>query len=584
MRRGRGAQGRGAAASLPSVRSSSSVLVLSLGLLLAGCLETSTGPTEPDCSPVASCVELRPACGAALDDGCGGFIDCSTCDDGMTCVSGLCECPPPPTCASVRGVACGSRPNACGPSVECGLDCPFGTVCVEDTGLCGTPCDVATDCPGLGSHPGTCNQTIATCQNTPACDRNLCGTWQLDTEFGPVALSCGCPPNRTCDAASGRCLCDAEAERAVVCEGVCGQVTICDGSIVVCDAATHASTVCDGRCGEVTLCGGAPVTCPTCALGTCDPAQQRCRAGVRPAGWEFDPVQLLSAAAFSGRAPQAVTALRRPDGIELWIVAGHNQESRLYRVELEADGRTVRGAPTEAPAPPPEYAYPYAGAPVVSLDGARLWILHSHSDASLPRLHVAEIDPVTRALAPSRPAAIGLENVLSFVPIRDSRTALVATWEPNQATVPELPARDVPPYAGLLHELGRYSTTPAERGYPLLRGQWRFDEPSVREWVDEAYGNQIGGIQRGCEGLSITFDWVEGGVLESQGGTAFAGLLELDGDGLPGERPVRPLPLHGLGLISTTPTVSLSELPGCDLAFVVTDVSGGALHVATPTP
>ncbi len=576
MRRRRGAGGGCYAATM---RSSLAVLVLAVGPLAAGCISTSTEPTEPPCVPF-TCEELRPDCGPALDDHCGHPLDCSACDAGKECVGGVCDCLAPPSCTSVRGIACGERTNVCGASIECGRDCPFGTTCDLKTGLCGTICDVADDCPGVGDEPGVCNLSLNTCQNDPSCDPDLCGSWQLDTALGPSTIACGCPVNRSCEP-TGRCLCDVEAHRAVACEGLCGDVTLCDGSTMACDAARHASTVCDGRCGEVQFCDDAKVTCPACPLGVCEPGEARCREGQRPTRWAFDPTALLGAADFSGRAPQAVTAHRRSDGIELWVVAGHNGDARLYRVDLLGDGRTVRGPIVEATPPPIEYAYPYSSGPVVSLDGARLWILHGHSNASLPRLHVAEIDPITRVLAPLRPVAIGFDNVLAFVPFRDSRTALVATHDPPQLTVPDFPEQPDPPFAGRLYELGRYSTTPIDRGYPVMRGAWHFDEPATHEWVDEDFGNQIGTVQRGCDGRSITFDWVEGGILKGTGDTTFAGVLTLDPEGLPGALPVRPLPLLGLTLQSTE-TVSLSELAGCELAYIVTSVGGGTLHVAVP--
>lgn len=103
---------------------------------------------------VSSCTRraCNTSCGA-IDDGCGGRLECGACGDGGTNDGGACE----PTTCQVLGYSCGEVPDGCGGTLRCGT-CAGGEVCgISSPGVCGPdtgrhcehtalpalPCDVA---------------------------------------------------------------------------------------------------------------------------------------------------------------------------------------------------------------------------------------------------------------------------------------------------------------------------------------------------------------------------------------------------------------------------------------------------------
>ncbi|MFL5320756.1 MAG: hypothetical protein ACJ790_13930, partial [Myxococcaceae bacterium] len=84
------------------------VAVLAVGAVAVGCAGTNATPeqsaeSEQDfpgdfCTP-ATCEELGHFCGST-PDGCGGTLNCGVCADGQTCTDGTC---------------CGGTPDACAP-------------------------------------------------------------------------------------------------------------------------------------------------------------------------------------------------------------------------------------------------------------------------------------------------------------------------------------------------------------------------------------------------------------------------------------------------------------------------------------
>merc|ERR1719482_468299 len=65
------------------------------------------------------------------DDGCGGVLDCGTCDVLDTCQENVCVCVP----FSCEANMCGNVPNGCGADQDCG-GCGEGLVCNEETHAC----------------------------------------------------------------------------------------------------------------------------------------------------------------------------------------------------------------------------------------------------------------------------------------------------------------------------------------------------------------------------------------------------------------------------------------------------------------
>jgi hypothetical protein len=97
-------------------------------------------PYTPLCT-TRTCNEQGIQCGPA-GDGCGGTLDCGTCQSGETCGgggAGKCgtssSCTPG-TCAS-QGIQCGPAGDGCGNAISCG-SCAAGQVCGLDApGQCG---------------------------------------------------------------------------------------------------------------------------------------------------------------------------------------------------------------------------------------------------------------------------------------------------------------------------------------------------------------------------------------------------------------------------------------------------------------
>jgi hypothetical protein len=84
----------------------------------------------PICTP-ATCQSLGKQCGA-WPDGCGGTLQCGTCEPGLSCKDGRCVVCTPDQCGRRQ---CGSWPDGCGRSIYCGT-CVIGYFCID--GVCRT--------------------------------------------------------------------------------------------------------------------------------------------------------------------------------------------------------------------------------------------------------------------------------------------------------------------------------------------------------------------------------------------------------------------------------------------------------------
>lgn len=160
------------------------------GTIECGCREGTTCggggvPGRCGCVPL-TCEEAGANCGR-LPDGCGGVVDCGACETGSTCgaagvnVCGVGECTPTDPCAHA-GVECGIGSDGCGNLVECG-DCGLGEQCAPIGGSrrkclgSGIQCTVegfAAQCPqrpcqvATGCRDGSCTYGPAPC-STGSC-------------------------------------------------------------------------------------------------------------------------------------------------------------------------------------------------------------------------------------------------------------------------------------------------------------------------------------------------------------------------------------------------------------------------------
>lgn len=163
---------------------------------LASRIEVLMPMKPPPCTPL-SCAIAGVQCGSA-PDGCGGTLQCGDCNDG-----GICGFVAPNTCSPVClpktcGAACGALPDGCGATVECG-GCPSGQSCgISIQNACEATC-VPKTCAELGAQ---CGKIGDECGSTLKCGgcagAEICG---LNT-----ANVCGAPCTpTTCEAAGAEC-------------------------------------------------------------------------------------------------------------------------------------------------------------------------------------------------------------------------------------------------------------------------------------------------------------------------------------------------------------------------------------------
>ena len=298
-----------------------------------------TLPGACSCVP-ATCGDFPGACGASLDNGCGGTLNCaSNCGTGQSCQAGVCQAKCVASQCSDLGKTCGNWSDGCGGTAQCGT-CGSGLACVN--GACqgvGNSCDpcpnhdecaLGLDCrwwdsagtitfcaaPCSGGCPtGThCSAAGVWCipNTSNGCNGNA--IWQVDTCGNEVALVSSCSGGQSCSggACTSSCsnLCPSAGSKQCSGNGVqtCGDsngdgclewsvVQAC-GSGSACQAgACVSSAVCgDGKCegAESSLtcpadCGPPPNACgngkceasETCASCAADCA---CPAGLKCAG------------------------------------------------------------------------------------------------------------------------------------------------------------------------------------------------------------------------------------------------------------------------------------------------------------
>eukprot|EP00211_Chloroparvula_japonica_P000115 CAMPEP_0119119558 /NCGR_PEP_ID=MMETSP1310-20130426/997_1 /TAXON_ID=464262 /ORGANISM="Genus nov. species nov., Strain RCC2339" /LENGTH=1224 /DNA_ID=CAMNT_0007109003 /DNA_START=76 /DNA_END=3750 /DNA_ORIENTATION=+ len=195
-----------------------------------------------DCVPSVTCASVNRNCGLIEND-CGTTTDCGDCETG-TCDSGVCTCLPA-TCDSL-GVTEGIVSDTCGGELDCGPTesctprtaeeacAPDGLVCGEfddlcgGRGLCGT-CDGESTC-----HDGQCSPCRLAC------------TWG---ECDPDSGTCLCPPGFT---GTGAAACLPETT-AVKCAG---------------DSWVPHSDSFDVQFSETADFGTSPSSCPTLVIPT----------------------------------------------------------------------------------------------------------------------------------------------------------------------------------------------------------------------------------------------------------------------------------------------------------------------------
>lgn len=171
------------------------------GLACASGSDCALGPCEADgkCGCTAKTCESASSCAAAVDDGCGKKLDCSTsCKDPAVCYQEKC-CKAATTCPAT---ACSAKFSpGCGLTVDCSMNCPSTDVCFSEKcctpkvcTMCGHPsdgCAKVLDC-GICADGASC-QANADCASK-FCDGGKCVTCtDGKMNHGETDVDCGGP-------------------------------------------------------------------------------------------------------------------------------------------------------------------------------------------------------------------------------------------------------------------------------------------------------------------------------------------------------------------------------------------------------
>lgn len=138
----------------------------------------------PECMPT-DCATRGDNCGT-IPDGCGGTLNCGSCSGYQTCGGGgaanVCGCTP--TTCTAQGKNCGSIANGCGGTLSCGSCSGYQTcggggtanVCgCTPTNHCGGACGVyASDGCGGSVYCGACACAPKTCPRRYVWDPDVC--------------------------------------------------------------------------------------------------------------------------------------------------------------------------------------------------------------------------------------------------------------------------------------------------------------------------------------------------------------------------------------------------------------------------
>jgi MYXO-CTERM domain-containing protein len=212
--------------------------------------------TNACCTPITTC-PAGDNCGT-VPNGCGGTVNCGTCTAPQTCTGNVCGCTPITTCPA--GDNCGTVPNGCGGTVNCGT-CTAPQTCTGNVCAC-TP---ITTCPAgdnCGTVPNGCGGILN------------CGTCAAPLTCGGSGAPnvCGCTPLTTCPAGDN-CGTVPDGCGGTVSCGTCAAPETCGGSGApnVCGCAPLTSCPAGDTCGTVPDgCGGAVACEPGCNSGqTC---------------------------------------------------------------------------------------------------------------------------------------------------------------------------------------------------------------------------------------------------------------------------------------------------------------------------
>jgi hypothetical protein len=216
-------------------------------------------PDPPECTP-SSC---GSSCGT-VPNGCGGTMNCGGCAGGQVCDDNVCRPQCVPTTCEAEGVICSTIADGCGGSLTCSCDgvcepIPEATAC---DGECGYVSDGCSNVYFCGNCPGACTPLTA-------CPQGIdCG---VISDNCNGTLNCGsCPQGQLCGAHDAN-QCDPPTCRPLTCYEVsagCGMVGNGCGQAIQCGTCP-AGQIC-------TVVNGVPNQCAGCVPNT----QQAACAGL----------------------------------------------------------------------------------------------------------------------------------------------------------------------------------------------------------------------------------------------------------------------------------------------------------------
>ncbi|AFE07234.1 branched-chain amino acid ABC transporter2C amino acid-binding protein [Corallococcus coralloides DSM 2259] len=155
------------------------------GLCNGSCINNQCIPT---CVPT-TCAAQGASCGS-IPDGCGGTLDCGSCGTGATCTNNVCT---GQTCAHSECTTGGALTKSCSSCANtvCNADSyccttAWDSICVSEANqLCGSTCSGGGSCTpttcaaqgkNCGSIPDGCGGTLncGTCASGSTCSNNVC--------------------------------------------------------------------------------------------------------------------------------------------------------------------------------------------------------------------------------------------------------------------------------------------------------------------------------------------------------------------------------------------------------------------------
>ena len=235
--------------------------------------------------------ECVPQCGdkSCGDNGCGGT--CGSCQTGLECWSGQCQCPDGKELCNGACVNVATSELNCG---ECGHACDVGQSCSR--GLCSCPAGEAV-CNGRCTSLNTANNCGACgnkCSGNSVCENGECS---CPNGWSYCAALEKCVDLKTDTSNCGSCgaTCDVpnDGSAAICANGACARRCVNDPPTKYCGANSIccSGNGCTNTLTDANNCGGCGVVCPgdsaaglvgACDNGTCkfkctnDPAGKIC--------------------------------------------------------------------------------------------------------------------------------------------------------------------------------------------------------------------------------------------------------------------------------------------------------------------